>query len=147
MILVLIPGITGAFTYNSKEFQSIIHQLDMQGHADHELSTCSVKKVYYDEVIEMLNGGKDQDEIIDFYVGEYGQAALRKPGTDKNGLVAWTMPAVGLLIGIVIVTVWIKKLTAKKAEMKEAAATDAWENEAERDIIEKTFEEERRKLF
>ncbi|WLR55990.1 hypothetical protein LC048_03205 [Mesobacillus subterraneus] len=44
LLLILIPSITTAFTYNSKEFKHIIGQLDMQGHADHELSTCSVKK-------------------------------------------------------------------------------------------------------
>ncbi|MBS8265301.1 hypothetical protein DYI25_12675 [Mesobacillus boroniphilus] len=146
LLLIVIPGMTTAFTYNSKEFKHIIGQLDMQGHADHELSTCSVKKIYYDEVVEMLNGGKSEPEIIQSYVDEYGQAALRTPGGGKSGWIAWGMPAAGVGIGSVIVGVWLRKLTVKKAETKLEAKT-AWSSEIEKEIAAKTFDEERRKLF
>ena len=146
LLLILIPGMTTAFTYNSKEFKQIIGQLDMQGHADHELSTCSVKKIYYDEVVEMLNGGKSEPEIIQSYVAEYGQAALRTPGGGKSGWIAWGMPAAGVAIGSAVVGVWLRKLTVKKAETKGEAKT-AWNSEIEKEIAAKTFDEERRKLF
>jgi cytochrome c-type biogenesis protein CcmH len=146
LLLILIPGMTTAFTYNSKEFKQIIGQLDMQGHADHELSTCSVKKIYYDEVVEMLNGGKSEPEIIQSYVDEYGQAALRTPGGGKSGWIAWGMPAAGVTIGSAVVGVWLRKLTVKKAETKREAKT-AWNSEIEKEIAAKTFDEERRKLF
>lgn len=146
LLLIVIPGMTTAFTYNSKEFKHIIGQLDMQGHADHELSTCSVKKIYYDEVVEMLNGGKSEPEIIQSYVDEYGQAALRTPGGGKSGWIAWGMPAAGVGIGSVIVGVWLRKLTVKNAETKLEAET-AWNSEIEKEIAAKTFDEERRKLF
>lgn len=146
IFLILIPGLTAAFTYNSKEFKHIIGQLDMQGHADHELSTCSIKKVYYDEVIEMLNGGKSEPEIIQSYVDEYGQAALRTPGGGTSGWIAWGMPAAGFVIGIIIVGVWLKKLTEKN-QANNTAVVSKWESETEREIAEKTFDEERRKRF
>ena len=146
LFLILIPSLTTAFTYNSKEFKQIISQLDMQGHADHELSTCSVKKIYYDEVVEMLNGGKSENEIIQSYVDEYGQAALRTPGGGTSGWIAWGMPAAGFGIGSVIVGVWLRKLTLKKAETK-LSASKVWESEIEKEIASKTFDEERRKLF
>jgi len=145
-LLILVPGLTTAFTYNSKEFKHIIAQLDMQGHADHELSTCSVKKIYYDEVIEMLNGGKTEKEIIRSYVDEYGQAALRTPGGGTSGWIAWGMPAAGFGVGSVIVGVWLRKLTLKKAE-SQIASEKGWDSEIEKEIASKTFDEERRKLF
>ena len=146
ILLILIPGVTTAFTYNSKEFKHIIGQLDMQGHADHELSTCSVKKIYYDEVVEMLNGGKSEPEIIQSYVDEYGQAALRTPGGGTSGWIAWGMPAAGVGIGSVIVGIWLRKLTVKKAEPKLETKAE-WKSEVEKEIAAKTFDEERRKLF
>lgn len=145
-LLILVPGLTTAFTYNSKEFKHIIAQLDMQGHADHELSTCSVKKIYYDEVIEMLNGGKSEKEIILSYVDEYGQAALRTPGGGTSGWIAWGMPAAGFGIGSVIVGVWLRKLTLAKAE-SQISSEKGWDSEIEKEISSKTFDEERRKLF
>jgi cytochrome c-type biogenesis protein CcmH len=146
LLLILIPGMTAAFTYNSKEFKHIISQLDMQGHADHELSTCSVKKVYYDEVVEMLNGGKSEPEIIQSYVDEYGQAALRTPGGGTSGWIAWGMPAAGFGIGSVIVGIWLRKLTIKNAEMM-VEDRAGWDSEIEKEIASKTFDEERRKHF
>ncbi|RSD27829.1 cytochrome c-type biogenesis protein CcmH [Mesobacillus subterraneus] len=146
LLLIVIPGLTTAFTYNSKEFKHIISQLDMQGHADHELSTCSVKKIYYDEVVEMLNGGKTEGQIIQSYVDEYGQAALRTPGGGTSGWIAWGMPAAGFGIGSVIVGVWLRKLTRKKAEMQ-LETKSGWDSEIEKEIAAKIFDEERRKLF
>lgn len=146
LLLILIPGMTSAFTYNSKEFKQIISQLDMQGHADHDLSTCSVKKVYYDEVVEMLNGDKSEQEIIQSYVDEYGQAALRTPGGGTSGWIAWGMPAAGFGIGSVIVGIWLRRLTVKKAESQHEGKI-SWDSEIEKEIAAKTFDEERRKLF
>ncbi len=135
------------FDYNSKEFQSIINQLDMQGHADHDISTCSIKKVYYEEVIEALNQGQSEKEILQSYIAEYGQAALRTPAADGSGIIAWITPALGFLLGAVIVGFGIKKLTNKNGD-KEAVPFDCVEmTETEKEIVEITFEEERRKHF
>lgn len=146
--LLLNPNLSLAeFDHNSKEFRSVVSQLDMQGHADHELSTCTMKQVYYEEVLEMLNeDGMNEEEIIQSYVDEYGQAALREPATDKSGLIAWGMPVFGLVAGIAIVFIWLKKLkgnTKKENQQNEKM----WESETEREIAEKLFDEERRKLF
>jgi len=146
IILMILPGGTSAFTVNSQEFKNVIKQLDMQGHADHEFSTCSIQKVYYDEVIEMLNGGMSEEEIIQSYVNEYGQAALRTPATDKSGWIAWGMPFVGLASGIAIVGVWLRKVKGKATDTFDIAEVK-WESETEKEIAEKLFEEERMKHF
>jgi cytochrome c-type biogenesis protein CcmH len=135
------------FDYNSKEFQSIINQLDMQGHADHDISTCSIKKVYYEEVIEALNQGQSEKEILKSYTDEYGQAALRTPAANGSGIIAWITPALGFLIGAFVVGFGIKKLTNKNVG-KETVLLDRVEmTEMEREIVELTFEEERKKHF
>ena len=146
--LFLIPTVVlAAFNYNSKEFQTVIQQLDMQGHADHDISTCSIKKVYYEEVIEAINQGQSEKEILKSYIDEYGQAALRTPAADGSGIIAWITPALGFLIGAVVVGFGIKKLTNKNAG-KETVLLDKVEmTEMEREIVEITFEEERKKHF
>lgn len=147
MSFLIHPIWTSAeFTVNSKEFQSIIVQLDMQGHADDELSTCKVKQIYYEEVLEMLNKGMTEKEIIQSYVDEYGQAALREPARDKSGWVAWGMPFAGLASGMVVVGLWLRKVKSKEAgEWIEPDVS--WQSEIEKNIAEQVFEEERRKRF
>lgn len=146
---MLIPStVFAVFNYNSDEFQKLIIQFDMQGHADHDLSTCTVKKVYYEEVVDMLNEGKNEKEIVQSYVDEYGQAALRTPGTEGTELLAWAMPAVGFLAGTFIVSTWIKKLTSRRNELaQETSKQSEWESETDKEIFERTMDEERRKLF
>jgi cytochrome c-type biogenesis protein CcmH len=144
ILCIALPGLAYAgFDENSREFQNVIKQLDMQGHADDELSSCKVKQIYYEEVVEMLNSGMSEEEILLSYVDEYGQAALRTPATDKSGFVAWGMPFAGLAAGGVIVALWLKKGRSKEA----AGFSVKWESETEKEITEKMFEEERRKHF
>jgi cytochrome c-type biogenesis protein CcmH len=146
MILLTIPTLSfAAYSVNSEEFRHIIGQLDMQGHADHELSTCSVKKVYYEEVVDMLNDGQSEKDIIGSYVNEYGQAALRTPGHDFAGILAWVMPAVGLVVGVFVITIWMKKITLNRSQTEED--TLVWQSDTEHEIFEKTMDEERRKFF
>lgn len=146
LMLLVIPTLAlAAYTVNSDEFHWVIDQLDMQGHGDHELSTCSVKKVYYDEVVDMLNDGQSKEAIIKTYVDEYGQAALRTPGSDITGILAWFMPVVGLGAGITIVTIWVRKITLKQATQPETESV--WQSDTDREIFERTMEEERRKFF
>lgn len=144
---LLFPGIGFAqlYDYNSKEFQSVISQLDMQGHAKDDFATCSVKQMYFEEVAEMLNDGMNEEEIIQYYVDQYGQAALLEPALDYKGWIAWGMPAAGLAAGAIIVALWLKKL---KERSKAAMPVPIdWESEIEKEIAEKLFDEERHRHF
>ena len=148
IILILLPSLTSAnvFTENSAEFQKVIKQLDMQGHSGDELSTCQVKQIYHTEVVEMLNNGMSEKEIIQSYVDEYGQAALRTPATDKKGLIAWGMPFAGLGAGIAFLAFWLKRVKSYSTEGNEDIQ-GKWASETEKEMLEKTFEEERKKQF
>ncbi|GIN61316.1 hypothetical protein J27TS8_13090 [Robertmurraya siralis] len=134
------------FDYNAKEFQEVVNQLDMQGHSNDDLATCKVKQMYYKEVQEMLDEGMTPEEIIEFYVAEYGQSALKEPAKDKSGLIAWSMPIVGVLTGIAVLFYWLKR-GKKKVSVDSSVPEIAWESEEDKEITEKIFEEERRKHF
>lgn len=146
LFFMLFPLVGSAqYDYNSQEFQTVISQLDMQGHSKDDLATCSVKQLYYEEVREMLNEGMSEEEIIEYYVDQYGQAALKEPGFDSSGLIAWGMPVVGLGAGIVIVAILLKRIKEKKNT--NVVQEMHWESETEKEITTKLFDEERRKKF
>lgn len=133
------------YDYNSNEFKEVISQLDMQGHANDDLAGCPVKQLYYEEVLEMLNDGMTGEEIIAYYVDQYGQAALKEPGLDAGGILAWVLPAAGLLAGGAVIWLWLKK---RKGKTKAAIVQEVkWESETEKEIAFKIFDEERRKHF
>lgn len=147
LLLLMIPSMTLAdYDYNSAEFRAVVNELDMQGHANDDLATCSVKQMYYEEVTEMLNEGMSSEEIIDYYVAEYGQAALREPASNKSGLIAWGMPVVGVVAGISVVTVWLRRFK-NRDKVDEKQQELQWESDLDKELTEKIFEEERRKHF
>ncbi|MCC7263936.1 MAG: cytochrome c-type biogenesis protein CcmH [Candidatus Latescibacteria bacterium] len=49
------------------------------------------------EIRALLGEGKTQEEILDFYVAQYGQAILAKPSYQGFNLLAYILPGVFLL--------------------------------------------------
>ncbi len=62
-------------------------------------------------VREMLGEGKDREEILDFFVERYGQDILGAPPKSGAALVAWLLPAGGVLAAIVAVFFIIRSMT------------------------------------
>jgi cytochrome c-type biogenesis protein CcmH len=68
-------------------------------------------------VREMLGEGKDREEILDFFVERYGQDILGAPPKSGAALVAWLMPAGGVLAAIVAVFFIIRSMTRQAPVM------------------------------
>ena len=62
-------------------------------------------------VREMLADGKERKEILDFFVERYGQDILGAPPKSGAALVAWLLPAGGVLAAIVAVFFIIRSMT------------------------------------
>jgi cytochrome c-type biogenesis protein CcmH len=56
------------FDFSRPDFQAVVSMLSMEGHGTHDVSNCSVKKLYYEEIADMMNKGMSKDEVIDYYV-------------------------------------------------------------------------------
>lgn len=105
LLLLVLPVHASAQTYdyNSKLFQRIVNQLSMQGHKEHDLATCTVKQQYYKEVLDMLNKGKSEEEILNYYVGQLGEQALVVPQKSGFSLTAWIVPIAIFMFGIFVI--------------------------------------------
>ena len=62
-------------------------------------------------VREMLGEGKDREEILAFFVERYGQDILGAPPKSGVALVAWHLPAGGVLAAVVAVFFIIRSMT------------------------------------
>ena len=62
-------------------------------------------------VREMLAEGKDRKEILDFFVDRYGQDILGAPPKSGFSLLAWLLPAGGVLAAVVAVFFIIRSMT------------------------------------
>lgn len=64
-------------------------------------------------VREMLAEGKDRDDILDFFVERYGNDILAFPPKSGVNLVAWLLPAGGVIAGLVSVFFIIRSMTRR----------------------------------
>ena len=147
LIVTVIPihvhGEQDKYDINSPEVKSITSQLSMEGHSEHDLSTCATKIRYYEEVVELLEEGKSEQEILDYYVGMYGEEGLKEPNKSGFSLLAWTIPFIAIaIVGIVLYVKLGKKIKTTHSNDEEDIDFDA-DDEALATLID----EERRKYY
>ena len=64
-------------------------------------------------VREMLSQGDSRDEILDFFVDRYGKDILAAPPKSGANLVAWLMPIVGVIGGLIAVYFILRSMTRR----------------------------------
>ncbi|MCT8139269.1 cytochrome c-type biogenesis protein CcmH [Anaerobacillus sp. CMMVII] len=154
LLLLIIIGLNihvstvTASTYdnNSPEVKEIAEQFSMQGHADHDISTCQTMQMYYQEIVELLNEGQKKEEIIDYYYSMYGEEGMRVPKKSGFSLLAWTTPFVVLGVAGVGLFIGVNRMTNRFSQNNDH------ENVSEREMVESEItkamiDEERKKFF
>jgi cytochrome c-type biogenesis protein CcmH len=61
------------------------------------------------EVRQMLAAGSSDREIIDFYVGKYGERILATPRASGFNLLAYVMPGIALVAGVLGVVIVLRR--------------------------------------
>ena len=72
-------------------------------------------------VREMLSQGASRDEILDFFVGNYGPEILGAPPKSGFNLLAWVLPAAAVVAALGAGLLVIRSMTARGAEPSVAA--------------------------
>ena len=68
------------------------------------------------EIARMVDGGKSEGEIVEFYVGKYGERILREPRGQRAVWLA-VAPVVFVIAGLMVLLLFLRKqMTAKGAE-------------------------------
>jgi len=63
--------------------------------------SCRVSPAMHGDVMALVAGGHDAQEIIDAFVGAYGERVLMAPRKSGFDLLAWFAPGVGMIAGAV----------------------------------------------
>jgi cytochrome c-type biogenesis protein CcmH len=73
-------------------------------------------------VREQLEQGKSPDEIKKFFVSKYGDWVLLAPPAKGFGLLLWLLPALGAVIGVVVVIILTRRWTRRREDAPSPAA-------------------------
>jgi cytochrome c-type biogenesis protein CcmH len=67
-------------------------------------------------ILDRWRAGQSKDEILDAVVAEFGEDVLATPPKSGFGLVAWVVPAVAILVGLLVIVVvsrrWVRRRRA-----------------------------------
>lgn len=96
--------------------------------------SCQVSPAMHRDVMALVEGGYDADEIIAAFVNVYGERALMAPTREGFNLVGWTLPFIALLGGAAGLGALIRRwgLRAAAAEAQPRLNVDASPDELAR---------------
>ena len=114
-ILFLSPAAAQIF---SPEVKKVSENFVCQCSCNHQLSGCGMlhcgsANPLRSEIEQKLQAGMTEEQIVDDFVAKYGGVILSAPTGEGFDLVAWTLPVVALLAGLLVlyrvVRVWTRR--------------------------------------
>ena len=111
------------------------------GACNNTVATCQMLECHYsrparERIGEMQKAGMGDQQIVDAFVKEQGLAALAAPPMQGFNLLAWTMPFVGLVIGLAAVGIWIRKFRKPKLQPVEVALDERYQKRIEQEMAD-----------
>jgi len=82
--------------------------------------SCQVSPAMHRDVMALVEGGYDAQEIIDAFVGTYGERARMAPTKSGFNLLAWFAPGGAVILGGAAILMVLRRWNAEKAELAAA---------------------------
>ena len=76
------------------------------------------------EVYQMVDAGKDYDEVIEFMTSRYGDFVLYKPRMEPKTYILWLGPIGLLVVGLLIGFFFVRKQRISQVEVQEISAEE-----------------------
>ena len=114
---ILLPSRAPAQIF-STEVKRVSENFICQCSCNHQLSGCGMlhcgsANPLRSEIDEKLQAGLAAEQIVDDFVAKYGKVILSAPTGEGFDLVAWTLPVVALLVGLIVLyrvfRVWTRR--------------------------------------
>jgi cytochrome c-type biogenesis protein CcmH len=67
------------------------------------------------QIGEMLSAGKSEEQILDYYVAEYGERILASPRARGFNVLVYVLPWAGLAAGIAVVGLVLRRWLSRRA--------------------------------
>lgn len=106
-------------------------------------SDCGVAIPMRETIKQKIGRGETLEQIVSYYVSQYGEVVLSSPTKKGFNLTVWLLPFIGLAAGAGIITLVIILWTKRRRSLVAAQSFRQTENEgAGSDKYEKIFEKE-----
>lgn len=83
--------------------------------------SCQVSPAMHRDIMALVEGGYDAEEILDAFVNVYGDRALMAPPKEGFNLLAYVLPSFAIAVGAIVLGVFIRRMR----EPRQVSATPA----------------------
>lgn len=84
--------------------------------------SCQVSPAMHRDIMSLVDGGYDAEEILDAFVNVYGDQALMAPPREGFNVVGYVLPGIAIAVGAIVLAIVIRRW---KRETQVAAASSA----------------------
>jgi cytochrome c-type biogenesis protein CcmH len=88
-------------------------------------SDSSLAREMKDIIRQKLQAGEHSDQILRYFVGQFGESVLAEPRPGGVSLILYAAPPLALIVGLVIAIVFIRRSRARAGGSPEAAPPPA----------------------
>ena len=112
VIVALIVPVSAAFALSSKDVE---RELMCQCGCSMVVNVCDcgTANEIRAKITELIDQGQNKGQIVDYFVGKYGEAMLAAPSKKGFNLVAWILPFVAVVVAgtglFFILKTWVLK--------------------------------------
>ena len=115
---ILLPSPASAQVFSAEVMKVAENFVCQCSGCDHQLSECGMlhcgsANPLRSEIDQKLQAGLTEAQIVDDFVAKYGKVVLAAPTGEGFDLLAWTLPVVALLAGLMVlyrvVRVWTRR--------------------------------------
>ena len=104
-----------------------------------DVCDCETANQMRDKIAELIGQGQDKNQIVAYFVGEYGEKILSAPTKKGFNLVAWVVPFAAVIIGgtalYFILRAWARKGRGEGGEVAVALPVSVEESDEYRDRL------------
>ena len=83
--------------------------------------TCQVSPAMHRDVLSLVEGGYTAQEIVDAFVGTYGERVLMAP--KRSNILAWFTPGAAVVVGAGLIAMLLKRWKAEKPKLAPVSLT------------------------
>ncbi len=102
---------------------------------------CSSRSAMTAIIGQKLDQGESKEQIIDYFVRQYGEQVLSSPPKTGFNLVAWLLPFAAIMAGGVVIYLSLKAWVRRGSRQADATGEIEEESEAYRQQLKKELDE------
>jgi cytochrome c-type biogenesis protein CcmH len=76
---------------------------------------CPSREAMLKDIGHQIDGGKEDDDVVEYFIGKYGTSVLSAPPASGFNLTAWIMPFAALGIGFIVAIAFLRRYRAQAA--------------------------------